>query len=98
MGNLVKPKGKPKNRQSFLNKILELAMASPTNLILKIAPFFRLFGYGIGSNSGLKSTSEVSESSAEVHGCEVGVVVAVLGALVAQGYYVCFGVYALWAG
>jgi len=29
----VKPKGKPKNRQSFLNKILELATASPTNLI-----------------------------------------------------------------
>ena len=31
MGNLIKPKGKPKNRQSFLNKILELATASPTN-------------------------------------------------------------------
>ncbi len=42
MGNLVKPKGKPKNRQSFLNKILELATASPTNLILKILPIFRL--------------------------------------------------------
>ena len=35
-GNLVKPKGKPKNTQSFLNKILELATASSTNLILKI--------------------------------------------------------------
>ena len=42
MGNLVKPKGKPKNRQSFLNKILELATASPTNLILKTLPIFRL--------------------------------------------------------
>ncbi len=42
MRNLVKPKGKPKNRQSFLNKILELATASPTNLILKILPIFRL--------------------------------------------------------
>ena len=42
MGNLVKPKGKSKNRQSFLNKILELAMASPVNLILKTLPIFRL--------------------------------------------------------
>ncbi len=42
MGNLVKPKGKSKNRQSFLNKILELATASSTNLILKILPIFRL--------------------------------------------------------
>ncbi len=42
MGNLIKPEGKPKNRQSFLNKILELATASPTNLILKILPIFRL--------------------------------------------------------
>jgi len=42
MGNLVKPKGKPKNRQSFLNKILELATASPTNFILKTLPIFRL--------------------------------------------------------
>ncbi len=31
MGNLVKPKGNPKKRQSFPNKILELATASPTN-------------------------------------------------------------------
>ncbi len=42
MGNLVKPKGKSKNRQSFLNKILELATASPTNLILETLPIFRL--------------------------------------------------------
>ena len=42
MGNLIKPEGKPKNRQSFPNKILELAKASPTNLILKILPIFRL--------------------------------------------------------
>ncbi len=49
MGNLVKPEGKPKNRQSFPNKILELATkilelatASPSNLILKILPLFRL--------------------------------------------------------
>ncbi len=42
MGNLVKPKGKPKKRQSFPNKILELAKASPSNLILKILPLFRL--------------------------------------------------------
>ncbi len=49
MGNLIKPKGKPKKRQSFLNKILELATASPTNLILKILPLFRLLwiGYSI---------------------------------------------------
>jgi len=31
MGNLVKSIGKPKNVQPFLNKILELATASPTN-------------------------------------------------------------------
>ena len=42
MGNLVKPIGKPKNRQSFQNKILELATASPTNFILKTLPIFRL--------------------------------------------------------
>ncbi len=42
MRNLVKPVGKPKNRQSFQNKIFELATASPTNLILKILPIFRL--------------------------------------------------------
>ena len=42
MGNLVKPKGNPKNRQSSLNKILELATASPTNLILETLPIFRL--------------------------------------------------------
>ncbi len=42
MENLVKPIGKSKNRQSFPNKILELATASPTNLILKILPIFRL--------------------------------------------------------
>jgi len=42
MGNLVKPKGKPENRQSFLYKILELDTASPTNLIFKILPIFRL--------------------------------------------------------
>ena len=42
MGNLVKPKGKPKNRQSFPNKIFELAKASPSNLILKTLPIFRL--------------------------------------------------------
>ena len=33
MGNLILPKGKPKNGQPFLNKILELATASTTNLI-----------------------------------------------------------------
>ena len=33
MRNLILPKGKPKNGQSFLNKILELAMDSTTNLI-----------------------------------------------------------------
>jgi len=33
MGNLILPEGKPKNGQSFLNKILELATASTTNLI-----------------------------------------------------------------
>ncbi len=42
MGNLVKPVGKPKNRQSSQNKIFELATASPANLILKILPIFRL--------------------------------------------------------
>ena len=42
MGNLIKPKGKPKKRQSFPNEILELAMASTTNLISKILPLFRL--------------------------------------------------------
>jgi hypothetical protein len=42
MRNLVKPKGKSKNRQSFLNEILKLATASPMNLILKILPIFRL--------------------------------------------------------
>jgi len=42
MVNLVKPVGKPKNRQSSQNKIFELAIASPTNLILKILPIFRL--------------------------------------------------------
>ncbi len=42
MENLIKPKGKSKNRQSFLNKILELATASPTNLILETLPIFRL--------------------------------------------------------
>ncbi len=42
MGNLVKPIGKPRNRQSFPNKILELATTSPTNLILKILPIYRL--------------------------------------------------------
>ncbi len=42
MRNLVKPKGKTKNRQSFLNEILELATASSTNLILKTLPVFRL--------------------------------------------------------
>ena len=31
MGNLVEPEGKPKKRQSSKDKILELAMASPTN-------------------------------------------------------------------
>jgi len=33
MGNLILPEGKPKNGQSFLNKIFELATASTTNLI-----------------------------------------------------------------
>ncbi len=42
MGNLVIPEGKSKNRQSFQNEIFELATASPTNLILKILPVFRL--------------------------------------------------------
>ncbi len=32
-GNLVKPEGKLNNVQSSLNKIFELALASPTNLI-----------------------------------------------------------------
>jgi len=41
MANLVKPKGKSKNRQSFQNKILELSTDSPANLILKILPIFR---------------------------------------------------------
>jgi len=31
MANLVKPKGKPKNRQSFQNKILVLSTDSTTN-------------------------------------------------------------------
>jgi len=40
MGNLILPKGKSKNGQSFLNKILELAMASTTNFDLKnLEPF-----------------------------------------------------------
>jgi len=42
MANLIKPEGKPKNRQSFQNEILELSTDSPTNLILKILPIFRL--------------------------------------------------------
>jgi len=42
MGNLILPEGKPKNRQFFLNKILELATASTTNLIKKTLPIFRL--------------------------------------------------------
>ncbi len=32
-GKLIKPEGKPKNTQSFPNKILELPTGSPTNLI-----------------------------------------------------------------
>jgi len=46
MGNLVKPEGKFKNRQSFQNEILELSTDSPTNLILKTLPIFRLLWIG----------------------------------------------------
>jgi len=42
MANLVNPLGKPKNRQSFQNKILILSTDSITNLILKTLPIFRL--------------------------------------------------------
>jgi len=43
MGNLILPKGKSKNGQSFLNKILELALASPTNFNLKKLTHFYTF-------------------------------------------------------
>jgi len=40
MGNLAKPEGKPKNRQSLKNKILELATASPTNFDFSNLTYF----------------------------------------------------------